>query len=408
MRDLRRNNLTRLLGGMILPTVLLLSGCNFGNNNMGPINPKHDDEDTPVVETEKPDDPADPSPIDLPKLDPSDPGIDPNKPGEDPNAPAIPVPNGILPGLPGADDPEYGSEVLVGGNTMQELIDSIKPNCELVFEDGKTCVSDYVEELIENDEYNHVYVYDMEGLIDAIAPNTTITIEAGEHNLSDYLNEIWNEYGESWNDTHEYVKLEEVFDGVQMSIEKVSNLTIKGVDPRKVEHNGEADSEIPGSNVETSIVIDPRYAAIFTFNYCSNITIADLKIGHTERGECVGNVCDFYMTRGIVFANTDIYGCGVYGIGMEYNSGDLCVFDSNIHDCSYGPILTYDAIGRNMLISSYLVDSNGFGAFWLGDEDSSLYLYKCKLGKYESDEYETNEAVTYECEWSEERPQYEY
>ena len=405
MRDLRRKNIARILGGMILPTVLLLSGCNFGNNNMGPINPKQDDGDDPVVETEKPDDPDNPSPIDLPKLNPEE---NPGEPVEDPNGPGIPLPEGVLPGLPGADDPEYGSEIVVGGSTMQELIDSIKPNCELVFEDGKTCVSDYVEELIENDEYNHVYVYDMEGLIDAIAPNTTITIEAGEHNLSDYLTEIWNEYGESWNDTHEYVKLEEVFDGVQMSIEKVSNLTIKGVDPRKVEHNGNVDTGVPGNMVETSIVIDPRYAAIFTFNYCSNITIADLEIGHTERGECVGNVCDFYMTRGIVFANTDIYGCGVYGIGMEYNSGDLCVFDSNIHDCSYGPILTYDAIGRNMLISSYLVDSNGFGAFWLGDEDSSLYLYKCKLGKYESDEYETNEAVTYECEWSEERPQYEY
>ncbi len=408
MRDLRRNNLTRILGGMILPAILLLGGCTFGNKPAGPINPKHDDEDTPVVETEKPDNPDDPAPIDLPKLDPSDPGIDPNSPEEDPTSPAIPLPDGILPALPDEDDPEYGSEIVVGGSTMQELIDSIKPNCELVFEDGKDCVSDYVEEIIANDRTNHVYVSGMDEFIDAIAPNTTITIEGGEHNLSAYVSKLWDEYGTSWNDTHEYVQLQEEFDGVGLVIQNVNNLTIKGVNYDDVEHNDPGDDHVPGENIETSIIVEPRYIAVLSFAFCSNITIADLKLGHTEAGTCIGDVCDFYQTKGIVFANTDLYGCGVYGIMMQYGSGDLSVFDSNIHDCYYGPIETYDAEGRNILISSYMVDSTGGGDFWLYDEFSSLYLYKCKLGMWESDEYEYNDAVTYECEWSEERPQHEY
>ena len=200
---MKKLNFSKKLAAIVLPAILILSGCTFGKDS-GPINQRPDN-DEPVVETEKPDDSA--PPIDLPKLDPEE---NPGEPVEDPNAPGIPLPEGVLPGLPGGDTPEFGSEVVVGGSTMQELIDSIKMNCELVFEDGKTCVSDYVEELIENDGNNHVYVDSMDDFIDAIAPNTTITIEAGEHNLSDYLNEIWNEYGESWNDTHEYVKLEEV------------------------------------------------------------------------------------------------------------------------------------------------------------------------------------------------------
>ena len=399
-------NFSKKLAAIVLPAILILSGCTFGGGQSGPINQKPD-VDTPVVDGDKPDsdNPGDTAPpIDLPKLDPEE---IPGNPGEDPNSPGVPVPDGILPGFPGADSPEYGSEIVVGGSTMQELIESIKPNCELTFEDGKTCVSDCVEEIIENDENMHVYIGSMDQLIGFIAPNTTIIIEGGEYNLSDYISALWADFGPEWNDSHEYVQIEEVYDGVQLVIQNVDNLTIKGVDFNSVEHNDlpEEDEKVPGKNVETSIVVDPRYAAIFTFNNCSNITIADLELGHTEQGQCVGNVCDFYQTKGIVFANTDIYGCGVYGIQMEYDSGDLCVFDSNIHDCFYGPIETYDAVGNNMLISSYLVDSGWGGDFYLYEDEGSLYLYKCKLGMYESEEYEYNGAVTYECEWSEERPE---
>lgn len=96
------------------------------------------------------------------------------------------------------------------------------------------------------DGYTHVS--SVEELVEAIRPQAKIRIEPGYYNLTDYLSEFQNvgDWG-AWNDEHEYVQILDTFDGLELVIKNVTELTIEG------------GSDDPA---KTEIVIEPRYAAV--------------------------------------------------------------------------------------------------------------------------------------------------
>ncbi len=106
------------------------------------------------------------------------------------------------------------------------------------------------------------------------------------------------------------------FDGNQLELVNVHNLTIRG-----------------GKNCQ--IVVEPRYANVFNFYQCTNISLDNLTIGHTEEGYCEGGVIFCENSEAIHIADCDLYGCGTYGLVANVTHG-IVMERTIIRDCSYG------------------------------------------------------------------------
>ena len=142
--------------------------------------------------------------------------------------------------------------------------------------------------------------------------------------------------------------MQEIYDGPELMLTGIHNLTIQGVGDKKSE-----------------IVIEPRYAFVMNFQDCSNITIENIKAGHTEGGYCAGGVFSFENSSGIRINDTLMYGCGTYGLHMERVS-DMKVADSSIYECTYGVMTVYscaDILFENCIFR----DNKGFNMVSVGN-----------------------------------------
>jgi len=245
----------------------------------------------------------------------------------------------------------------------------------------------------ESPEGDVVTVSSVEELLEAIGPYTGIIIKPGYYNLSEYIEDVWNREGEGWNERHPYVQLRDCYDGVEVFIRRVNELSIHG------------DNE----NL-TEIVVEPRYAQVLNFEECDNITLFGLTMGHTETGDCDGNVLDFYGCRNINLSAMDIYGCGVYGIGCYNGTGEMYVYSSTIRDCSYGALEILDGNGRFEFHNCMLTGSEAYDCYE-PTPYSELAFYECVFGDNETSYYMFLEDIyTENCIWSEnyEYPEYGY
>ncbi len=205
-----------------------------------------------------------------------------------------------------------------------------------------------------------------EGLFFAIneapmARGATIILEPGYYNLSEYINTL---DVENYNGYHSYVQFEEVFDGY----EPVVYSQMFGIVSRSGKNDG-----------STTIVVDPRYAYVFT-GYSSSFGLRGLTIGHTELGECRGGVVRAIEGCNATIADCDLYGCGTIGITAD-SVTELSVLNTRIHDCS-DESLELSNIYDNAIFSGCDIDGGGL---WIGGcEDARLGFYNNKLGEWES------------------------
>ena len=118
---------------------------------------------------------------------------------------------------------------------------------------------------------NTVTVTTADEFLAAVAPDTEIIVDA---ELIDWSTA--NGYGTA---NGEYYRWEDPFDGPELIITGVSNLTIRGA------------GEDHTVNVLSAV---PRYAYVVMFENCSNIHVKGLTVGHTEEpGSCRGGVLGF-------------------------------------------------------------------------------------------------------------------
>lgn len=228
-----------------------------------------------------------------------------------------------------------------------------------------------------------VRVSSVQELIEAIGPYTDIIVEPGFYNLSDYIEELWDTEGEKWNEDHPFVQLRDCYDGVELVIRQLNNLSIRG-----------------GDEGVTEIVTDPRYAQVLNFEECSCISLSNLTMGHTKTGECSGNVLDFANCHDITLRNMDLYGCGVYGISCNQNAADLYVYNSIIRDCSYGALEIYGGYGRYEFHNCTLTGSAAYDIYEPCD-GSALAFYGCTFGDNETSSFMfRDDVVTVNCTWS--------
>ena len=146
--------------------------------------------------------------------------------------------------------------------------------------------------------------------IEAIGSDRTIHVSGGTFDLS-----TARSYGK--NTGNETCDWEEEFDGYQLVIHDVKNLTVTG-----------------DGKVGTQIVTQPRYAQVLYFRGCENIAVSNFTAGHTpEAGSCVGGVVYLDSCTGVSVRDVGLYGCGVIGVST-YGCQDVTIANSDIYECS--------------------------------------------------------------------------
>lgn len=168
---------------------------------------------------------------------------------------------------------------------------------------------------VATDNQTQVHVSTVDELLAALAPDTEIILDAEFYDLSTAAG-----YGET---SAEYYYWEEVFDGVQLTIRDLSNLTIRA----------------EGDDIKAHTVsARPRYAHVINFENCSAITVEGFTAGHTfEPASCAGGVLGFQGSQDILINNCGLYGCGVVGVWAE-RSKNIQVANCDIYECSWGGI----------------------------------------------------------------------
>lgn len=240
-----------------------------------------------------------------------------------------------------------------------------------------------------------IHVKSIEDLIAAIEPGAQIMIEPGRYNVWDFLKGFPNVRDmDAWNEEHEYVHISPVYDGAELVIINVDGLTITG------------GSDDPAA---TELVTDPRYASVLYFENCSDISLGCLTLGHTDTGDCSGNVIDLYETQNFYVRSCDLYGCGVYGIGAYENSGNLYVSNSTIRDCEFGPFDIYSGVGE-FTFTACTFDGSGWGGYFEENASSKLKFVGCSFGQNESNVWYFEDRYCEDCEFMEptEYPEYGY
>jgi len=181
-------------------------------------------------------------------------------------------------------------------------------------------------------EITEVTVSTAEELIAALGSNKRIFLEEGTYNLTavspSYIN-------------NPSVYFQEIYDGPELQLDGIHNLTIQGI-----------------GNSPSEIVVEPRYSFVMNFINCSNISIESIKAGHTEGGYCTGGVFSFENSSGIQINDTQMYGCGTIGLSLLRVS-DMKVTDSVIYECTYG--IMYVGYSSDILFKDCVFrDNTGF------------------------------------------------
>lgn len=168
---------------------------------------------------------------------------------------------------------------------------------------------------VSTGEQKQIHVSTVDEFLSALAPDTEIILDAEFYDLSTATG-----YGET-NST--YYRWEEVFDGVQLTIQDLSNLTIRAEGEDITAH---------------TLSARPRYAHVLNFDNCSAITLEGFTAGHTfEPGSCAGGVIGFQGSEDLLINRCGLYGCGVVGVWAEM-SKNIQVANCDIYECSWGGI----------------------------------------------------------------------
>ena len=201
--------------------------------------------------------------------------------------------------------------------TTVAAIDVVQPTVQEETEASTENTEPFVIEIkpVITETQNQVTVTTVDEFLAAIAPNTEIIVDAELIDLSKAAG-----YGKTDGD---YYYWAEAYDGPELYIADVSNLTIRGAG---VDHT---------VNVISSV---PRYSNMLNFFNCANIMVKGLTVGHTEEpGYCLGGVLFFMNSQDILVEDCGLFGCGTLGVKAE-SSKNIQIINNDIYDCSVGGV----------------------------------------------------------------------
>ena len=187
-----------------------------------------------------------------------------------------------------------------------------------------------------------VSVHNVDELLAAIAPDTVIQLEPGTYNLS-------GAKGYGLPSESPYYAWTEKYDGFELMLQNVKNLTIRG-----------------SGKVNTTLEWDPRSASVINLKNCENVTLEDFTAGHTlELGQCSSGVIYLQNCTGTDMNRLGIYGCGMIGL-QAADSKDISLADSDVYDCSSSAV---------QLASCEDVSIAGTRIYRIGSEEYGGYTY---------------------------------
>lgn len=164
-----------------------------------------------------------------------------------------------------------------------------------------------------------ITVSTVDELLAAIGPDRTILLAPGVYDLSAAADYGTYDYYEA----NPHYWWEEVYDGFELVIADVENLTIAAADP---------------DPANTVISAAPRYADVLSFRYCRMVTLSGITAGHTVLpSECSGGVISLLDVDVMNITDCDLYGCGVLGLQAD-NSRNIFVVGTTIRECSDGAV----------------------------------------------------------------------
>ena len=225
-------------------------------------------------------------------------------------------------------------DVRVDGNSFRDLGGNVffLYDCENVTQNGEAVDGDHADSApdpedptaepftatlrpVISTEQKVVTVTTADEFLAAIASDTLILLDTDLLDLTTATG-----YGTGKGD-HYYWS--ESFDGPELYITDVSNLTIRGSSGDRTAH---------------VISAAPRYANVLNFKNCGNILLVGFTAGHTEEpGYCAGGVLSFENCEAVLITDCGLFGCGTLGV-KAYWSMDIQIVENDIYDCSVGGV----------------------------------------------------------------------
>lgn len=185
--------------------------------------------------------------------------------------------------------------------------------------------------VVEKVKPQTVTVTTVEQFLNAISSNTTIKLKGHSFFISDVA---------SANKTGKYYSFVEVYDGYELLISDVKNLTIIGE-----------------GNTPVRMYARPDYGNVISFNNCENVTIENVDAGHgASKGSCVGGVFKIENSKNFYIKNTIMYGSGIEGITTKNVSNLVCT-NSFIRSCTYS-IMTLNT-SNDIQFENCVFEDNG-------------------------------------------------
>lgn len=146
-----------------------------------------------------------------------------------------------------------------------------------------------------------------------------------------------------------YVRVQEAFDGNELVISEVANLTLIGQD-----------------TILSRVLARPRYADVLKFENCRNLSLQNLEMAHTkDLGYCRGAVLGFTNCDTVEIDQCVLYGSGTYGIEGS-NVSNLTCRETVIRDCTYG-MLCFNNATNLQFESCQFFDNAGFSMINLNE-----------------------------------------
>ena len=233
-----------------------------------------------------------------------------------------------------------------------------------------------------------VTVSSIEELIEAVKPGASIVIKPGEYNIGEALQAIAKGDVNAFNSSHKYVQIGVCFDGLELVFFDADGLAISG-----------------GSRIaaDTRLLTSPRQAGVLNFSLCDNITLKNFTAGHTDGGECRGDVILLENSKDAKLENLDLFGCGVYAVNIAGDSSGLTVSWSILRDCSEGAICVADeAVGGRILFENCTLTGSHWGGYFPLSLGTVMSFKNCRFGLHETEYFMfLDHARTEDCEFSE-------
>ena len=215
----------------------------------------------------------------------------------------------------------------------------------------------------EKEPVTEVTVSTVDELISELGSNKVINLKPGVYDLS-----------KATIESTDNVYWSEVYDGLQLNIKGLVNLVLSG-----------------DENEKTEIVTTPSYAEILNFEDCGNITILNIRAGHTPREyECDAGVLSFYNCKSVSVYGCYLYGCGSIGISLNFVDNFLCK-ESIITDCSLRGIDIFNSTNIEF-VDTKITKNRAYASVISVSSDSTVTFTGCEISENNNIEWDLIEA----------------